>query len=763
MPRVMSQHRRKRQGESHQSNYYCFNAKKFHKFSGNIANSFANCESMDANLGVIEIRELDVQIGNFQLIFGLRILIINIMQKKHLHTHLTILLLLILAGCGSNQKPPENPYISGDKQLNIEYTVDNQHIACWGNLTAIIDGSLNSQDISLRCEYEGGLSVDLNLTGPGGTAGSGGDSIIIRRSLMSLAVTRVDGPTILEMIPSPSGDGFSVHCAEVDEPGWSLSLSLSDNTNWPLETDSEESSPGISPAWVSAEGGIWVWPDTEHRNPCIGVSPAIEDLNQVTDSEGYIRVPVSAKRGLQINFAFADSHEESIKRVRASLGKDPDKILESAIADLNKQIAFGIVTEDDRANQAIALLQSRLNGAGKQVQVTDPHQIADMANQAVGLFLNSRTRPAVVFPGDDKRLDEALSRVVENDRIFWAANAVRAVLSYGIVQDEALTQFQSGVAAALSRLDAEYTADGRVILDPGIQDSLLRTAVSLIRYADLMRLGEEISNQRGQTTPAGFFRTKSMAASRKAQSNFEMYNRLHVNYQRWSVNISPKTDDEIDPLELYAAESRDTPPEVPDTLAWVLTGARYGFTYLANDPKNLMGRLQSLSPFVWQRWLRYRFESAPQLTETSDFDSLMTLLLTGPLPGAVVDRKSAFPDSDLLASANALQNISEIYLGVRPDWAAHKLEIAPRLPNGWGRTSARIPMGSGFLLVDYNFVKETATFRIEGITTELDVIFRYPLPSGKTLSAQFKLAAERPEVSTYITRDRGNLMHIEVE
>jgi hypothetical protein len=115
------------------------------------------------------------------------------MQKKHLHKHLTILLLMILSGCGSSLKLPVNPYLSGDKQLNIEFTKNSNKMVRWGNLSATVDDSLSLQYVSLRFDYDGGLSVGVNLTGPGGTAANGEDSIIISRSLMSLKAVHADG------------------------------------------------------------------------------------------------------------------------------------------------------------------------------------------------------------------------------------------------------------------------------------------------------------------------------------------------------------------------------------------------------------------------------------------------------------------------------------------------------------------------------------------------------------------------------------------
>jgi hypothetical protein len=277
-----------------------------------------------------------------------------------------------------------------------------------------------------------------------------------------------------------------------------------------------------------------------------------------------------------------------------------------------------------------------------------------------------------------------------------------------------------------------------------------------------MNLGEEISSLRGQSIPTGLYRRKALDATKRAQTSFEASFRDYRNAQLVTKSragaAKAKTIEEPDPL-LMPDEQKEVSSSYPDTAAFLLAGARYGFTYLGRDPSKLIRQTPLWNPYLWQQWIRYQFTTSSALNSTSDSDSLITVLLEGPVPGMLTDQGQA----DLIASSLALQNLSEVYLGIQPNWADHKLTIDPRLPENWGRTSARVPLGTGFLFVDYNLVKETATIRLENIQYEFNVLFFYPLPSGKSLQTQFKLAEERPEVQIFITRDRGNRMRLEID
>ena len=520
--------------------------------------------------------------------------------------------------------------------------------------------------------------------------------------------------------------------------------------------------PGITPKWVEVEKGIWIWPEERYRNPCIGINPPVLDLTNLPDSEGYINLPSLEGKSVQVVLARSDNHDDAIRFVRDYLGKKAGEVEALVLEKIKDRFALQINTENDNANTAIALLQSSLLGANQYIPYVNPDDAVVMSDVAAGLFLNSRNQPLItrIMEGGSDPLG-----ISEDELIFSSANGICAVTSYGILQDENLSDFTSKIMAALTRLDAGYTADERVILDSSIEDTLMNKAVSYVRFADLMTLGQEISSIRGQSIPTGVYRRKALDAAKLAQKAFTASYRdyrdakLIQKSHRRAADKQEQESETTDPL-LLPDEENQIISSYPDTTAFLKAGARYGFNVISRDPTELIANSSYWSAFFWQQWVRYRFQTSSALHTTSDSDSLFTVLLEGPSPGWLTNRDQP----DLAASSQStLRNIAEIYLGVQPDWADNKLKINPRMPNSWGRTAARLPLGAGFLYVEYDFLNETATVRIENIQQELDVLFYYPLPSEKTLRTQFKLAENRPEVTLFITRDRGDRMNLEIE
>ncbi|MBU0691094.1 hypothetical protein KKH18_04690 [bacterium] len=657
-------------------------------------------------------------------------------------------------------KSPDNPYLSGKERLNVELTIPHVATAQWGDLSLGILSDGSRQELSLSCGWADGLTAGLWDQREGGASASEMDSIRVRRTLRSLATLDNEGRSLYEAYVLPNEAGIVAYRADAEEPGTSLLLTL-EYRSW-RDPGTERSGPRKQPKWVDAGKGVWIWPDEEYRNPCLGFSPPVEDLMALVDSDGFIHLNLPRHRTTQIVLARADNHDEAIAAVREYLGKDAEEVEQMTVEGYGRRFAFSVNTEDDQANQAIALLQSSLLGAKQHVSYINPEDAAVFSDLAAGLWLNSRTQPLLLQDEERKQSGDSPLRISEEELILWSANAVRTVSQYGILQDSKLSDFASRVISSLAMLDADYTEHESAILNPLIEDTLMQKALAYVRFANLMNLGEEISSLRGQSIPTGQYRRKALDATKQAQNAFEASSRGYRNAQIIQGSrrgkSEAKQDEEADPLQL-PGEKAIIASSYPDTAAFLQAGARYGFNHISRTPVELIEHAPDWNPFLWQRWIRYRFTTSSALMSTSDSDSLIAVLRGGPVPGMLTDEGRP----DLSASAQALQNISEIYLGIQPNWADHELKIDPRLPKTWGRTAARVPLGTGNLFIDYNLVQETATVRIEDIEHELNVIFYYPLPSEKTLRTQFKLAKERPEVQIFVTRDRGNRMRLEIE
>jgi hypothetical protein len=291
---------------------------------------------------------------------------------------------------------------------------------------------------------------------------------------------------------------------------------------------------------------------------------------------------------------------------------------------------------------------------------------------------------------------------------------------------------------------------------------LNRLAAAHARLADLMSLGEQISLARGQTSAASVFRTKALRGGRMTKQYIQDAQRSYARALAAADESERELRDITDTAAVEKPQKELPLSSTPDTALYLATGAKTNFTWTANDPEDYL--ISPLDLFTWQRWIAYRFEKEIKLSTTTDYDSLLTMLLQGPVPGSLMDTLFFSYNHSALASAAALQNLSEIYLGVTPEWYRGTVKIVPRPPAGWGRTSARIPLGTGFLTLEYDFLRDRATVGIEHIEKELDFIFYFPLPASESSAgAQFKLGPDRYKVELTLRRESGNRTRVNIE
>lgn len=231
------------------------------------------------------------------------------------------------------------------------------------------------------------------------------------------------------------------------------------------------------------------------------------------------------------------------------------------------------------------------------------------------------------------------------------------------------------------------------------------------------------------------------------------------------------SESELSRLEMFFAESDSEEADItitvtaasnpPDTLRYVREGAFYGFTWLAERPSAIIP--DSLDGFIWQKWTAYRFAGDYSITQTPDLDSLISLLLQGPLPGALTTDPGHGGEPSLPVMAAAFQNFAELYLGFQPDWLRQRVDILPRPPQTWGHTVARVPLGPGFLHLDFDFENSRAVVSIRDFEGKLDVFFGYPLPSGGFVRTQFALSPAEPRVRIKMVRDSENRVKLNVK
>jgi hypothetical protein len=296
------------------------------------------------------------------------------------------------------------------------------------------------------------------------------------------------------------------------------------------------------------------------------------------------------------------------------------------------------------------------------------------------------------------------------------------------------------VVAGLSSLQRDYASgDMEVLSDWTNKDELMRLAVAHVQLADLMTVGEEISLAQGEHEAQGAYRKEALRARRTARRLFtesvRQYRGLPESKQEKLTEVLDSTDTEDfpePPLPVFSAT-------FPDTSLFLLAGARYGFNWLDDRPELFWNPRLGVGAFVWQRWTAHRLRSDVALKRTADYDSLLSYLLNGGIPGVLTPRPRVPDEPSLPAMAAAFQNLAEVYLGVRPDAFRHRVDIEPRLPESWGHTTARVPFSDGFLLLEYDFAREFAIVGAAGLSDPLEVFFGYPLETAGYLRTQFVL------------------------
>jgi hypothetical protein len=225
-----------------------------------------------------------------------------------------------------------------------------------------------------------------------------------------------------------------------------------------------------------------------------------------------------------------------------------------------------------------------------------------------------------------------------------------------------------------------------------------------------------------------------------------------------TTGISEATEDSTDEPRIKAMASSG-----PDTALFLTAGARYGFGFLDDRPTLLWNPRLALGGFTWQKWTAFRYRTDASLPGTLDFDSLATLLISGPLPGFLTADPRYPGEPSLPVMGAVLQNLVELCLGVRVEATSDRVTIQPRLPGSWGHTTARVPFEGGYLNLDFDFAKNLAYVGTTGIDATVQVFFGFPLPEGGFTSTQFVVNANSHPQRIELIHDRENRLDLRVE
>ena len=659
------------------------------------------------------------------------------MQKKHLHR---LLLILALTGCGDSQYSDVNPYLSDKNAVALSFARGASHaVMIFGQADfAPAPKSTAPEPFVFRVHphtggsWIGGVHVD----------GFDRDAVRVSRTLNSLVLedTTSGLQYVATALPSGEGIAFYLEGEAYSSVQFSLSHTLKDTL--------------FLSGFKAGDRESYQLEDSTYF--ALAAAPDFTD-----DFKGHgfgfeLRHELGEGRRRQVVVAFSDDAERAREVAHLYRGMTRKK-LEQAVRDsLAAQLAFSLHTGDERTNEAFALLAAALANSGTRVSTSTPSETEEGASMARALFLASREAPRTATSTEATSLSH---------RIRWGSEAYRAALEYGAIDEDALKTLTREVLAEVAKLGGEYSGDLFVVGDEAVGDTLLRLAMAHVRYAALQTLCADISFYRGDRDAEGNFRKEANRAAKNARRFFTQAGRVYEATHA-VADSALRT-----PLEAFFAESDTVESgltileimavDPPDSLQYVHAGAHYGFNFLAEKPASVIP--SALDGFAWQRWTAHRFANDYKITQTPDLDSLLSLLLEGPMPGTLTGDPGHDGEPSLAVMAAAFQNLAELYLGVHPNWLQRRVEILPRPPQQWGRTAARIPISTGFIHLDFDFDNGAAYVSTSGLKSKLDVIFGYPLPTGGFVRTQFALSPDEPRVRIRMERDSENRVKLNVK
>jgi len=640
------------------------------------------------------------------------------MQKQHLHV---ILLLVLVAGCKPLPWGADNPYLSDKNRIVISFDEETRGVLLYQGA----DLRLFGHTAPLL-----GLRVSPFLSGFVQAVWCRADGQPLRlshrtsyRSLTSLWLEDPSEEIVERVIPLPGGKGAAFTLEGSKKSRYRFSLSAP-------AADSVLQSP---PVRVAKKTMVFRGP---RGTLVVAASVRMDSVRappSISDSSG-CSFSLTAARRPQVVLLFDRNEKVARKEAERLVRKSPAKLEALALSDLRSRMAFAVNTESDSTNRVFALLSSAFVGATPRVPVKTRAQIAEAATLAPALFLASRERPAIVFP------ETAFTDEEARDNLRWGGPAYRAALDYGMAPDDSLRALTWRVVAGLSSVQRDYASgDMELLSDWTNKDEFMRLAAAHVQLADLMTLGEEISLAQGEHEAQGAFRKEALRARRTARRLFtesaRQYRGLPESKQEKLMEVLDSTDTEDFPESPLPVFSQT----FPDTNLFLLAGARYGFNWLDDRPERFWNPRLGVGMFVWQRWTAHRLRSDVALKRSADYDSLLSYLLNGGIPGVLTPRPRVPDEPSLPAMAAAFQNLAEVYLGVRPDAFRHRVDIEPRLPESWGHTTARVPFSDGFLLIEYDLAREFAIVGAAGLSDPVEVFFGYPLETAGYLRTQFVL------------------------
>ncbi len=388
--------------------------------------------------------------------------------------------------------------------------------------------------------------------------------------------------------------------------------------------------------------------------------------------------------------------------------------------DDGRDRGLDILTESFYANRALALLISSIPPVtpGPSMQPYTREEAADRT-QAVWLV------HADFAPGYLTDLEAEQARI---EFLTYGLNAYRTLFKWGCLPDSAFTAAKPLFYEGMAQLDAS----SRSI-------ELGTTLEERFREATLWTFAEE-------NLAADYPDVRNRYAKQAHEARDDAQDELKRRVRVWRKTQEFLKDTTL-VAEQYIGEEPDpdgysrrqrVPKEpfvAPDTLALLHIVSRASVGWFETVDKKWF-ELTDLAWPIELAFARYQFDRSIRLRESAHWERAEAALLNPEHPGRLLESDFGAP---AVASACAeVEFVVHSYLGIQPHWRGGKITFHPRLPEGWGRTRARVPFGNGELYVDYDFANRQAWIAANGLTREFICSIYMPTPTG-ALSQQFKL------------------------
>jgi hypothetical protein len=626
------------------------------------------------------------------------------MQKQHLHYFLLVSVCCLALSCGEPKFRSLNPYLHGKQDLNLtlpDTDLTGTLIYGWQILPVASLGSISGP---LRFITPDGHLVRLDWFKPGEP-----NPIEFTNRIRQAQALTVSNSLL----------GLTCKIG-LSNTGRSLTVELEGKSSTSLEARISIDIEGVKSRGLAA--GLDTW--TTEKDVTLISLPWGDQWKLQTDAkvEG---MPKTSE------FISASLHFENEKRRELTLEWSP-------LASNRGDRGLDIDTELMSVDQALALLIASI----PPVHVLLPNgqtALKSAAEQSEAQWLVH----AEFSPG---YLNDLATAADQTYLLTAALPAYKTLYTWGPGEKNTILDSEPMLDASMSRFD---TTSQQIKLGASLE--------SRLREATVWTFAEQyLATDRPDVTK--IYREQAMIALKDVRAELNRRLRLLQLQSKAVRNDTLEFEDKFlgnDSTKYISSE----PFVAPDTLALLDIAADAGLSWLHAVSEDWTNVAQLPWPEELER-LHWKFSQSNSNRLSKHWASAQNALLDSDHPGILPAELFRAPEPD-----NAAAEVSTVvkdYLGIRPRWRERLITFDPRLPEGWGRTRARIPFEQGELYVDYDLANKQAWIAARGLTQTYTCSFYMPTESG-SLSQQFKLAPGDSPRKVMLVVKPGNKYRIEFE